>query len=578
MKNSKKGIEEEILDLLTKTITILSSLIITVFFFLLKIMLKIIFPSETSGWINKANEFITIFSIISGIVFFIILMLAAYKKLTSLLQSLQNIEPKIKELETTTLNILKKTVEVISDLADGKFIEIRDENIFERKQQQIGETLYSLGLNLKSWGSIISFAQNDETLIDVLLRCCSTYFKEEAFDIKRKELITNVRNYTFLLAQTLMAYLKNCKSDEKILFYAVTPIHPKDWYNWPHGRDKPRVHFEGDLMKFYRRLLQGIIKHNEYSKKVEIARVVLFVNDDNLRNSFNWSLSNHRYIEEQLSNWTILDIPIPFSSLENINKQLNSFYSQLFEQHNINEKDDIFIIPLYCEKLLNKKHYNIKPHEEWETTIKNIINNKLDQIKQQLKSQVETNYYEVKKILKKSKFAQDINIGSKYDDFYNKLSEELNNKTNSFPILDFIEFMQLLSVYYPEEHKSVDKYMLSVLRLLNSRDVNDRSTLNIWWANTLHSSPDKAKYYILDQTEIKSWKEKGISPSFVIFGKSKKNSRDEEEKRWQLVFLSDIPFPPLKACKIQFKDTNDEEFFKYIEVIENLATGSTSFT
>jgi len=461
-------------------------------------------------------------------------------------EGLSRFNRSLEELNQTTMEVLTSAVSCVSDLAGAKFI---PERIIENKKEKISELLTSLRFNLSSWGRILGQQSGDELteiLTEIWLETCATYFREESIDIQRGELVTNSRNYTFLLLQTLIAFLRRCNEEEKVLVYAVTPIHPRDWYNWPHGRNKPRIHYEEDFMRLYRGLLQEII--TQYSSKLDVTRVVLSAENDSLRSVFEWTLSRFDTDYDKLEHWFIVDIPVRPRDLPHFVAGVHGDL-HVFPQ-------DVFVVPAYYSGYSHfPDQYQWYHHATWETVI-----GKVDWWRDKAKEILERDMRSQLGSLKDSLKEESSNNGEGLQGRLGEYIEQL--KQQQLDLLEFIRFMQMVSVRFPNLHGIADGCIVSVLRYLNSKDVVQPQQLKELWVSRLHSN-NQAYYCTLTQESINSWTE--IAPSFVMFGKKNSNQQQGE---WKLVILSDIHYP-FVTSRIRYI-TSKEELENYIKLIESI--------
>jgi gas vesicle protein len=455
-------------------------------------------------------------------------------------ESLSRFNRSLEELNETTMEVLTSAVSCVSDLAGAKFI---PEGIIENKKEKISEVLTSIRFNLSSWGRIFEQQSGDE-LTEIWLETCTTYFREESIDIQRRELVTNSRNYTFLLLQTLMAFLRRCNEGEKVLVYAVTPIHPRDWYNWPHGRNKPRIHYEEDFMRLYRGLLQEII--TQYSSKLDVTRVVLSAENDSLRSAFEWTLSRFDTDYDKLEHWFIVDIPVRPRDLPHFVAGVHGAL-HVFPQ-------DVFVVPAYYSGYSYFDDQRRLYHHTWKIVIDAVAQWR-DKAKEILKQDMRSQLDSLKDSLKKESSNNGEGLQRRLDEYIEQLEQQ------QLDLLEFIRFMQMVSVRFPNLHRIADGCIVSVLRYLNSKNVDQPQKLKELWISRLHSD-NQAYYHILTSESINHWTK--IAPSFVMFGKKNSNQQDE----WKLVILSDIHYP-FVTSRIRYI-TSEEELKNYMKLLESI--------
>jgi hypothetical protein len=149
----------------------------------------------------------------------------------------------------------------------------------EKHRSRLSEALTALGFNLQIWEQELFDADGvlKKPMASVWLRFMKTYYFEEAYDIRRKTVVTNGRNFPLMILSTVQAILDDglLANDEALYYFAVTPAHPKDMYNWPHGYIKPRAYFEEEFMGSFHRLLREIVHSDAYKARLVHGRFVL---------------------------------------------------------------------------------------------------------------------------------------------------------------------------------------------------------------------------------------------------------------------------------------------------------------
>jgi hypothetical protein len=199
------------------------------------------------------------------------------ERLDTFEESLNDFREKLDKVESTGIEAIQTATGFI-ERAFGLQVmtDLRD-----RHSEAALEALQALGFNLRNWENHVTRRQNgkivlvdDDKKIAVWLRYMRTYYFEEAFDVRRKELVTNGRNFCFILLATLQAFLEQLNGNEKLHYYAVTPVHPKDWYNWPHGYCKPRAYFEEDFVGLFYRVLRETLKSPEVKQTKQLQSYI----------------------------------------------------------------------------------------------------------------------------------------------------------------------------------------------------------------------------------------------------------------------------------------------------------------
>ena len=147
-----------------------------------------------------------------------------------------------------------------------------------------------------------------------------TYYFEEAFDVKHREVVTNARNFTYLLLATLHSFSRHCArqssqgNEFKTVHLAITPVHPKDWFNWPHGFSRPRHYFEEEFLGHFRRCIREVLHTQASSTLLESRRYVLAACDDHAcaesKTKFGWPLDLKERMCDDLNNSWVLPVAV----------------------------------------------------------------------------------------------------------------------------------------------------------------------------------------------------------------------------------------------------------------------------
>jgi hypothetical protein len=235
----------------------------------------------------------------------------------------------------------------------------------------VQECIKSIGANLQAWSSQIKYHRTKEPpekqyLTNIWLTYLETYFREEAFDVHRKELVTNGRNYPFLLIATLTNLYNQLPKNNYLHYYSVTPVNPKDWYNWPHGRMTPKCYYEEDYLSLFHRSLQEfLLWTKQHGSKLTHARFILTrANKDVPENIFGWSWDTFENLSEDLRCYHILNVSTQFGKRENYSSSLldslNDYYINVADLH---ENKVAVAVPLHgnhWESRLEELHKKYK--------------------------------------------------------------------------------------------------------------------------------------------------------------------------------------------------------------------------
>ena len=522
-----------------------------------------------------------IFTFLAGLLFFVVLIAALYgaisrqinkleridnltdemKKFSAPLGEIKNI---VEDVDKTSLELLKTSCSILSEAVN---LNINPE-IIEREKILCMEGLEAVKRNYGTWSSHINYAKDDVTITRIWLNYLKTYFREEAFDIQRKELATNAHNYPLLLIETLLAFLSSLdEGASKVYFYTVTPVHPKDWFNWPHGRSKPRHYYENLFIGRYRRILKHILRWDKNSKICH-GRFLLTVEEKDVAKKFGWEPDLYNKVlgnnpgESHLNNWKIIDIPATFSQFSRYGE-----IQKIFQYFTENDSNRLFIPLLYSE---SGKYADVKKIDS--SLNLEILKNQIDEVTKKvdwksssiLSGQVENDKKELERIIGCSKERKTKNAYEKVKSYLDKHDD------NEFPI--FIENMQLLSVLEFNNHETIDRLLINTLRIQDFDSENNWSNLKTKYINDLHSKDGIAATITLHKNgngifSSDYWGKNNIPNEFALFGFLKSNIVD-----WKVAVMTDLDYPfKVTGIRLLTKNESDgkrkDEFARLLSVI-----------
>ena len=554
---------------------------------------------QGSWWeIFKSSE--VLLGIVCSTVLFISTLIYYVQHLGALKQ-LPELEKKLDKVESTGIEAIQTATGFI-ERAFGLQVmtDLRD-----RHSEAALEALQALGFNLRNWENHVTRRQNgkivivdDDKKIAVWLRYMRTYYFEEAFDVRRKELVTNGRNFCFILLATLQALLEQLNGNEKLHYYAVTPVHPKDWYNWPHGYFKPRAYFEEDFVGLFYRVLRETLKSPEVNGKLIHGRFILTSNgvpkDDQ---PFGWALDDYRTMSEQLRKTWMLPIAVPISKLERANcpvlKAFGIYYNWLSGIERFpGSGGNRLVSPLFCSSwewtVVERWFVDEGDRRPRETT-------KLDECRRSVD--------EAWKVLSEADAGDGKELISLAEEFHIELLKDapLNNiappqgcsrcatvykeiresciqlrdgKLININIPDFVRKVHHYNVLL-SEHDERDKQeklkslLLSALRLrdcqLMSNPPNSWPKLGEVFGKTSHLPQNECWLIGLDRPAQSDWYRSGVKPEFSFFGISK----NDESPQWKLVIATDLDYP-FELAKIRIIEPDDPEWGAYEVKINQL--------
>jgi hypothetical protein len=177
---------------------------------------------------------------------------------SSIVEVKQVIERVSNQLQLEVQGTAKASVQALSNALDvRRSLELG----FERPNAatQVHHGLDALGAHYSSWATRLDASQKDKFERKAWLAAFPVVLRGEARNIQSKRIITDARNYCSLLLLTL-ADLLDDRPEEPLCYYQVTPVHPKDWYNWPHRRSgASSLYYENDFIGTYRRSLKAML-------------------------------------------------------------------------------------------------------------------------------------------------------------------------------------------------------------------------------------------------------------------------------------------------------------------------------
>ena len=476
-------------------------------------------------------------------------------------------------------------------------------DLHEKHPRSTIEALQAVGFNFRNWENHLTKKQDnkvvlidDDKKIAVWLRYMRTYYFEEAFDIRRKELVTNGRNFCFLLLATFQAFLEQLGENEKLHYYAVTPVHPKDWYNWPHGHMKVRAYFEEDFIGLFYRTLREMLKSPRAQGKVVHGRYILTALDDTVEQPFGWALDGFYTVKQHLNDTWMLPVAVPIGvgGLESANCEVLRAFHTYFAWLNSPDRFPAYdgerlVVPMFCKSWKWDKVR--KALEEENYLNRNNVNNALKTLESYFEadSQKSGELQELVKIAEefhKSKLNNLTNIepsgchrcAEVYDKVKSHIQTIINGKNPDFIELlhDFHHYDVLLSEHDEREKQENLRLLLyAVLRLRDCQLIPNPSDNNQWltlgqvFTETLHSSPDRCFRVGLRSEDMKEWYQSRVKPEFSFFGVERGDECGGRKIDWKLILATDLDYP-FEVAKIRIIEPGDDEWSKYYDKITKL--------
>jgi hypothetical protein len=555
--------------------------------------------------------------VLTGIAFSILLCVSTfiyYVQHLSALKRLPDLEKKLDKVESTGIEAIQTATGFI-ERAFG--LQVMTE-LRARHSEATLEALQALGFNLRNWENHVTTKQNgkivlvdDDQKIAVWLRYMRTYYFEEAFDIRRKEIVTNGRNFCFLLLATLQAFLERLNKNETVHYYAVTPVHPKDWYNWPHGYLKPRAYFEEDFIGLFYRTLRETLKSVKAAGKNLVHGRFLLTSDGVPKHAqpFGWALDDYQSMQIHLKKTWMLPVAVPVNKLKNarceVLKAFGTYYEWLssssrFPGHDSNR----LVIPMFCSSW------------EWQV-VENSFKEAMEGVQRAI-ARVSSNAEALRVALKALetqrenirrawnvlqdctsadggelvKLAEDFHktqvrealsqiiaprgcsqCGNAYEQIEVGTQEVIDGNLRDIP--SFIRQVHYYDVLL-SEHDQRDKQeklkllLHAVLRLQDCRLIpnpppNPWPKLGEVFGRTLHLPENECWLVGLDAQAQREWYLSGIKPEFSFLGISKNN----ESPQWKLVIATGLDYP-FEVAKIRIIEPGDLEWGAYEVKINQL--------
>lgn len=239
----------------------------------------------------------------------------------------------------------------------------------EAHADSYNQSIEALGFKFDCWFEPVreNLKNKRPDMVDTWLRYSRTYNLEEAFDIKRRELATNSRNFTYLILATLDSLADYCKktnqstgtTGHKVVHIAVTPVHPKDWFNWPHGLGHGKAYFEEDFISHFWRCLREIKDAPGNKEVMRLERYILSANDpaaqDLALKRLGRRLKTAAKLKESLRSSWLLPVSAPLEEMNSagvnapLKETLAGYYRDCIARADY-LPTDINVVPFVCRQ------------------------------------------------------------------------------------------------------------------------------------------------------------------------------------------------------------------------------------
>lgn len=279
--------------------------------------------SYSSGLLNTLSSSNISVALALGVVFFSVQLIADATKTNK----------ELHKILRDSINKMKDAVQQQEDAntkADGIMSAARFADVavraLEIKTDKISNKSCSRGIsaslnNMRAWidfGLSRSGSPSDNNHFALDHSCwgfMETYFREERYDICRGEIVTNVRNYAFILLRIIWEFLeaeiKSGNNRRKVVVGQVTPFPPKDFYNFPNGSESRRFYHDAEFYGTYRRGMSYLVKH----PKIEVRRVILCCGESDKNASFGeelgWAIDSIAQIAVSSKYTRVLPTSVP---------------------------------------------------------------------------------------------------------------------------------------------------------------------------------------------------------------------------------------------------------------------------
>ena len=195
---------------------------------------------------------------------------------------------------------------------------------------------------MKSWnkkGEDLIDSGNKQTVqSESWWRLMETYNREERYDIARDEVVTNVRNYAFLILRLIKEHIAAVNEDgneyhgKRVIVAQVTPFAPKDFYNFPNGSSNNRYYFDQEFFGTYRRLLSHYLRHDD----VDVKRIILCAQDPGTveeNRDLGWTLDDPLKLYFGCKRMNVLPTSIPIAASKHQSQNTDKLLAAQFDEH-----------------------------------------------------------------------------------------------------------------------------------------------------------------------------------------------------------------------------------------------------
>lgn len=457
------------------------------------------------------------------------------------------------------------------------------------KLKDMARTLHpgieAMGLSYKAWAERL---QTDDPYIRRVWRAAfPSFFREEAYDIQGREMITNGRNYCYLLLGTLSQLMEQNK-EGTVIYYQVTPVHPKDWYNWPHGFGKNHFYFENEFIGVYHRSLKALIRWASTSgKSLEHGRYVLCLsgakNIDDI-DQFSWYPAARDEFERPEQFW-LLDVPVPLDDqlwpepqcryCKALRKYYLGAHRRAAAQNVLFSKVTQYAVPAWnwhgWER--DSRHPLAAEIGEVIDAVKSVKTEECTCV-DKLLSTVKTTFTGIQKQQQHLISERVATRGNeRLSSAWKRVVECINDDCA-------LEYPRLLEAYHlvevlsgnQENAELVRGFLPVVLRAWSAKQCTGWGNLYDVFGKSLHSTPANARLIRRSHDQLKEWPVP--EPEFGIFGWRSSSGADIQ---WKVVIATSLNYP-FDVARIRVYENNSKsihynEYQKYDKLITQLIKG-----
>lgn len=455
------------------------------------------------------------------------------------------------------------------------------------------EAFQGIRYNLQNWESRLAGHEDPEKLtedsiqISVWLRAMRSYFYEESFDIRQRVMVTNGRNFCFMLLATLEAFLEYAAESERnqvVHYQAFTPVHPSEWYNWPHGYGAMKTHCESDFLGVFHRTLAGIVERhnlNPLSARLQHERYIIASKADD---PVELPLTHTKQLIRECDNIAILPFAVPCELLhEQRSKQP---FKTLYNQEAIKN---------VCDNQLMRRVKVVVPVVKRDTEF---LNNDPDKFfRPVLEKSIAYYKKSVDRLWRKLTSLREDYEGLRSDgqlvEDYRELSRHvkavLGEEQWQINVFAFVQCIHRCSVrlsqhYVHKDGEYQDKLAAFLRQTLRLREClkarGERKTHGLWrhlgmhFQGNLHSENDGLHIASLSAETLRALEsDPNLTTEFSVFGIS--SSRDRQPD-WQLILATTVQYP-FEVGQIRIVGKHDEEWGKFEVIQEEIFQQSSPY-